>query len=83
MGIGRVLVERIIIGSLTRKDLIARLIIVQAKEDAFEFYLSSGFDFVKETRREKNRFKSRGTRTMFFDLKYLRDSDIFQKDQGK
>ena len=30
-----------------------------------------GFDYVVETKREKQRYKARGTRTMFFDLKAL------------
>lgn len=79
-GIGEFLIEKIIMESLSRKDLVVRLVIVQAKKEAFDFYLKCGFDFVNETRREKNRYKTRGTRTMFFDLKELRDNKFFQDD---
>lgn len=72
LGIGEYLVQKIIMESLSRKDLAARLVLVQAKNEAFDFYTECGFEFVKETRRERNRFKTQGTRTMFFDLKCLR-----------
>ena len=75
MGIGEYLVQKIIMESLSRKDLVARLVLVQAKMEAFDFYIKCGFDFVNDTRREKNRFRTCGTRTMFFDLKILRDSE--------
>lgn len=45
--------------------------LVQSKQEAFDFYKALGFDFVADTRREKQRFKARGTRTMFFDIKAL------------
>jgi len=46
-------------------------LLVQSKQEAFDFYKALGFDFVADTRREKQRFKARGTRTMFFDIKAL------------
>jgi len=49
-----------------------RFLVVQAKEKAFDFYKKLGFEFSTETRREKNRFITKGTRTMFMDLKLLR-----------
>ena len=76
-GIGDHLVQKIIIEALRKENFIARLVLVQAKEKAFEFYKKAGFDYVNETRRERNRFKARGTRTMFFDLKYLMDNELF------
>ena len=35
------------------------------------FQSVSGFQFVVETKRERKRFKAKGTRTMFFDLKTI------------
>lgn len=78
-GIGDHLVQKIIIESLKRERFIARLVLVQAKEAAFDFYKKAGFDFVNETRRERSRFRTRGTKTMFFDLKYLLDNDLFRE----
>lgn len=48
-----------------------RFILVQAKKEAFNFYLKYGFDFVAGTNEEEKRFKARGTRTMFFDLRSI------------
>jgi len=48
-----------------------RLLVVQAKRDATDFYEKLGFDFVFETREEKKRIKDRNTWTMFFDLQEL------------
>jgi len=76
-GIGEYLVQKIIIEAMKKGNFVARMILVQAKEKAFDFYKKAGFDFVRETKRERNRYKSRGTRTMFFDLKYLNNSDVF------
>ncbi len=71
-GIGRTLIQKIaMIGLDSSRYAGLRLLLVQAKEDAFEFYEKLGFQFVVETRNEKKRFKARGTRTMFFDLKCI------------
>jgi GNAT superfamily N-acetyltransferase len=74
-GVGRYIVQRIAMLALDQsRNQGIRLLVVQAKEDAFEFYTKCGFDFVMESRNEMKRFKARGTRTMFFDvasLKYL------------
>ena len=45
-----------------------RLLIVQAKPDAMDFYSKCGFDLTKETRRER----ARHSRTMYFDLQALK-----------
>ncbi len=74
-GVGRYIVQRIAMMALDQsRNQGIRLLVVQAKEDAFDFYRKCGFDFVMESRNEMKRFKARGTRTMFFDvssLKYL------------
>jgi GNAT superfamily N-acetyltransferase len=74
-GVGRYIVQRIAMLALDQsRNQGIRLLVVQVKEDAFEFYTKCGFDFVMESRNEMKRFKARGTRTMFFDvasLKYL------------
>jgi GNAT superfamily N-acetyltransferase len=79
-GIGEYLVQKIIVESIFRKDLVARLVLVQAKEEAFDFYIKCGFNFVNETRRERKRYRARGTRTMFFDLLSLRDNESFKDE---
>ncbi len=72
MGIGRMIIQRIAMYALdSSKYSGTRLLIVQAKQEAFEFYKKLGFEFVEDTKREKQRFKARGTRTMFFDIKAL------------
>lgn len=75
-GIGRVLMQRISMYALDNsKKSGNRLLLVQAKKQAFNFYEKLGFEYVTDTRRERKRFKARGTRTMFFDiisLDYLR-----------
>lgn len=81
-GIGDYLLQKIIIEAMKKENFIARLVLVQAREKAFDFYVKAGFDFVRETKRERNRYKSRGTRTMFFDLKYLFNSDVFREGSG-
>ena len=68
-GIGRTLVQKIAMYALdTSKHSGIRLLLVQAKEKAFDFYKKLGFQFVIESKREIRRFRARGTRTMFFDL---------------
>ena len=72
MGIGRMIVQRIAMYALdSSKYSGTRLLIIQAKQEAFDFYKKLGFEFVEDTKREKQRFKARGTRTMFFDIKAL------------
>lgn len=71
--IGKFIVHFIIEEALERIEKIAaRLIVVQAKQEAFGFYEKRGFVFVEHPSEDK-RFKARGTRTMFFDLKTLMD----------
>jgi len=74
-GVGRYIIQRIAMMALDQsRNQGIRLLVVQAKEEAFDFYTKCGFDFVMESRKEMKRFKARGTRTMFFDvssLKYL------------
>ena len=74
-GVGRYIIQRIAMLALDQsRNQGIRLLVVQAKEDAFDFYTKCGFDFVMESKNEMKRFKARGTRTMFFDvssLKYL------------
>ena len=74
-GVGRYIIQRIAMMALDQsRNQGIRLLVVQAKEDAFNFYTKCGFDFVMESKNEMKRFKARGTRTMFFDvssLKYL------------
>jgi GNAT superfamily N-acetyltransferase len=73
-GVGAVLTKRIAMNTAdTAQKYGVRLLLVQAKKDAFDFYLKKGFDFVFESKRERQRFKDRGTRTMFFDLKTIMD----------
>jgi len=72
-GIGRLLIQRIAFTALleSKRTTGVRLLLVQAKEEAFDFYLKLCFQFVYDSAREKKRFKARGTRTMFFDLRSL------------
>jgi GNAT superfamily N-acetyltransferase len=71
-GIGRVIVVKIVDDALAcAKHAGIRLILVQAKHEAFDFYQKLGFEFVKETRREKARLRDRGTRTMFLDILHV------------
>jgi len=48
-----------------------RLLVVQAKNRAIDFYKKLGFDFIFETSEEKKRYKTKNTRTMLFDLQEL------------
>jgi len=77
-GIGMLLIQKIAMIALSSGDYATRLIIVQAKKDAFHFYEKLGFAYVRESKREMDRFRARGTRTMFFDLKALRDQKTFK-----
>ena len=71
-GVGRILMQRIVMFALDHsRQTGVRLILVQAKRDAFIFYEKLGFQFVFETKNEMKRFKARGTRTMYFDLTSL------------
>ena len=71
-GIRRMIIQRIVMYALDSSRFSGtRLLIVQAKQDAFDFYKKLGFEFAEDTKREKQRFKARGTRTMFFDIKAL------------
>jgi GNAT superfamily N-acetyltransferase len=71
-GIGRTVMQRITIHALeSSKYAGIRLLVVQAKNQATDFYKKLGFDFVSETSDEKKRFKTKNTRTMFFDLQEL------------
>jgi GNAT superfamily N-acetyltransferase len=71
-GVGRTIIQRIAMYALDHsKHLGIRLLLVQAKEQAFDFYEKLGFEYVTDIPKEKKRFKARGTRTMFFDLKSL------------
>lgn len=68
-GIGFILIQRISMQALeTSRQYGVRLLLVQAKDNAFDFYTKVGFVFVEETKEEKKRFAQRGTKTMFFDL---------------
>ena len=49
-----------------------RLLIVQAKKEAFDFYDKCGFDFTLETKSEQSLFRNCGTRTMYFDVMSLK-----------
>ncbi len=71
-GIGRILIQRITSYALHQQQHLGlRLLLVQAKRKAFDFYGKCGFDFVFETKRETKRFRQKGTKTMFFDLNQL------------
>jgi GNAT superfamily N-acetyltransferase len=71
-GVGRTIIQRIAMYALDHsKHLGIRLLLVQAKEEAFDFYEKLGFEYVTDIPKEKKRYKARGTRTMFFDLKSL------------
>ena len=71
-GIGRVIMQRIAMYALDNSRYSGiRLLLVQAKQEAFDFYDKLGFRFVVETKREKKRYKAKGTRTMYFDIKSL------------
>ncbi len=70
-GIGRSLIQRIAMKGFDTDhygDVACRLLIVEAKEQAFNFYKKAGFQFTYKSRKEKSKLKHRGTRTMFFDL---------------
>lgn len=71
-GIGRFLVSKIIKNALKSSEHFGiRLVVVQAKKDAFKVYEKLGFQYVEHSSEEK-RFRARGTKTMFFDLKSLK-----------
>ncbi|MBU4032374.1 MAG: GNAT family N-acetyltransferase [Candidatus Thermoplasmatota archaeon] len=71
-GIGRVIMQKIMVQALNSSESAGvRLLLVQAKQDAFDFYLKLGFEFVFDSKRERSRFKARGTRTLFFDIASL------------
>lgn len=72
-GVGSAIVLKIARNALYGKACAgARLLIVQAKEEAVDFYGHLGFQFVSDTRSERQRYKERGTRTMFLDLAALK-----------
>jgi GNAT superfamily N-acetyltransferase len=72
-GVGSAIVLKIARNALYGKACAgARLLIVQAKEDAVAFYKHLGFEFVSDTRNERKRYKEKGTRTMFLDLAILK-----------
>jgi predicted N-acetyltransferase YhbS len=71
-GVGRFIIQRIAMLALDHsRNQGIRLLVVQAKQDAFDFYQKCGFDFVTDSKKEMKRFKARGTRTMFFDVSSL------------
>lgn len=71
-GIGRTTMQRIAMLALDNSAHSGlRLLLVQAKEDAFGFYEKLGFEYATEVKEEMKRYKARGTRTMFFDLSAL------------
>jgi len=68
-GLGRAIVRYIMGKALSvGAGVGCRLIIVQAKPGAIDFYEKSGFELTKSVRRERGR----RSRTMFFDLHALR-----------
>lgn len=70
-GIGRTIMFHIVNQALSTLGVAGvRLLLVQAKIDAFDFYEKMGFQFVELTRKERQRIKI-GSRTMFFDLTQL------------
>jgi len=72
-GVGSAIILKIARNALYGKACAgARLLIVQAKEEAVDFYKHLGFQFVSDTRSERQRYKERGTRTMFLDLAALK-----------
>jgi len=72
-GIGSYIVLKIAMDALFSPDRAgSRLLLVQAKKDAFPFYEKLGFQFTVDTKSEQKRFKARGTRTMFLDLAVLK-----------
>jgi len=73
-GLGTAIIQKIAMYALhcsTQSGI--RLLLVRAKKNAFGFYEKMGFQYVIETRREKQRIQNYGTKTMFFDLKTLSD----------
>ena len=71
-GIGRFLISKIIKNAVKSSEQFGiRLVVVQAKKDAFEVYEKLGFQYVEHSSEDK-RYRARGTRTMFFDLKSLK-----------
>ena len=71
-GIGRTAFKKISMDAYNNAQHSAiRLIVVQAKEEAIDFYAKLGFEHVFETRSEKKLFQNTRTRTMFFDLTAL------------
>jgi len=73
-GIGRTIMAKIAAQAYESSETAGlRLIVVQAKNDAINFYEKLGFIPVFETSKEKKRIKNRHTRTMFFDLLALDD----------
>ena len=71
-GIGRTVMQRITIHALESSRYAGvRLLVVQAKNQAVDFYKKLGFDYVFETSEERKRHKTKNTKTMFFDLQEL------------
>ena len=71
-GIGRTAVKKIIMDAIEGPGMSAsRLIVVQAKEEAQPFYEKLGFEYVFETRHEKRLVRTKGTKTMFLDLRAI------------
>jgi ribosomal protein S18 acetylase RimI-like enzyme len=71
-GIGRTCVKRIMMDAFGGPWMSAsRLVVVQAKERAQPFYEKLGFEYVFETRHERHLARTKGTRTMFFDLRAI------------
>lgn len=72
-GIGKIIIQRIAMYALDSSKMTGvRLLLVQAKSGTVDFYKKLGFELVVETKSERKRFKAKGTRTMFSDLRYLR-----------
>jgi len=68
-GIGETIVQKIVAEALDHFCHAGlRLVIVQAKKEAFGFYEKLGFQFVEETGNELKLLRMHGTRTMFLDL---------------
>lgn len=70
-GVGRYVVSKIIRDALTESRMFGlRVVVVQAKEEAFDFYKRLGFLFIEHSSEDK-RYRAKGTRGMLFDLKSL------------
>lgn len=83
-GIGRFVIGEIVRYAFTCSDYCAvRLLVLHAERESTEFYLKMGFRYMPESAAEKARAEATGRRTMYLDLKSIRDeAEIPSRTRG-